>query len=374
MNPFRGRRLDLYVAWNCLGSWLVCLLFLVGLTIIFDLISNLESMLHNLEAIRQSTGTDYGVSTIFRWYGVWTPFLFEQIGPFVTVTAGMFAVTRLMGNNEIAPMLFCGRSLHRIMLPVFLMGIGTAGIMVGMREYVLPALVEAKDDLFSVLHEGKVELVVEDQLFELVDGNALLVDVLRPKTDQIEGMVLYLREQGGYVQAFVAASHADFKERGERGPGWYLTHGRRTDLGTDVGYDVDFLSTEVHPALHPSSLRKLLKDRRELLDLSYSDLATLVRSQPDLKAYTVYLHYHLTYPLANLVLLILALPFALRFERGSKTERVFFALVVCGAYLITDMVARQLGAKGFLHPVVAPWSPTVLFASLGAVMYDTVRS
>ena len=75
-----------------------------------------------------------------------------------------------------------------------------------------------------------------------------------------------------------------------------------------------------------------------------------------------------------IILLLLALPFGLRFERGSKTERIFFALVICGAYLVTDSVTRNMGTGGFLHPVIAAWFPTVLFGSLGAVMYDSVRT
>jgi lipopolysaccharide export system permease protein len=50
------------------------------------------------------------------------------------------------------------------------------------------------------------------------------------------------------------------------------------------------------------------------------------------------------------------------------------ALAVCGGYLVSDLVAQKLGSRGTLHPVVAAWLPTVLFGSLGLVLYDAVHS
>jgi lipopolysaccharide export system permease protein len=99
-----------------------------------------------------------------------------------------------------------------------------------------------------------------------------------------------------------------------------------------------------------------------------------MRKRPNVRQYVVAFHYHLTFPLANVVLLLLALPFALRFERGSKIERVFFAVIICAAFLVVDLICRRLGNGGFLHPLTAAWLPTVLFGSMAVAFYDTVRT
>ena len=368
-------RLDTYVAKTCIGSFIICFFFIMGLTIVFDLLLRIDSIVKHLHQIQtQHPELGFGYHTIVEFYLYLAPFIFMLVGPFITVTAGMFAVTRLMGSNEITPMLFCGRSVTRILVPVFVMGIFATGLMVGVREYVLPDLLTAKDNLWDAFNEGKVDRVENDIIIELPGGNSLVLDEFRPTKNEVEGMRLYMKAPDDYVQSRILASSATWIDQGNQGTGWYLVQGRRTDFTTKRGYPMEFLSTETMPGLHPDNLRKQLKDRRGLLDLSYSDLMRLVRAHPTVSAYTVYLHYHITYPLANLILLLLALPFALRFERGSKTERIFYAFVICGAYLATDSVTRNMGTGGYLHPVIAAWFPTVLFGSLGAVLYDSVRT
>jgi lipopolysaccharide export system permease protein len=86
------------------------------------------------------------------------------------------------------------------------------------------------------------------------------------------------------------------------------------------------------------------------------------------------LHRHITYPLANLVLLLLGLPFAIHFERGSRIERVLGAIGMCAAYLLFDLICQNLGYNDWIHPVVAAWSPTILFGSLGVALFSGVKS
>ena len=59
---------------------------------------------------------------------------------------------------------------------------------------------------------------------------------------------------------------------------------------------------------------------------------------------------------------------------GSRIERVLAAIGVCGAYMLFDLTCQNLGYNGYIHPVVAAWSPTILFGSLGAVLFSGVKS
>ena len=377
---FGFNKLDRYVAKICLGSFLVCIVFILGLFIIGDLIGHLERFLGNIEKLQdvENVSEDYaklGWLLIVEYYLISLPFSFMLVAPFVTVTAGMFAVSRLMGANEIVPMLFTGRSMNRILVPVFLMGLIVAGAMGLLREYCLPHLQAPRDQIFKLLYSGGAQQGVRDKVVMLPGGEVLMMDEFFSETNEIRGLRLYYRHKENITSRILAA-HAiyRFAKGDSRGPIWELVHGRKYDFVSREGVPVEYLSVTAMEGLDPANIRAKLKDRREFLDLSFSDLVTLIRDRPEVTAYSVYFHYHLTFPLANLILLLLAIPFALRFECGSKTERVFFALLVCGAYLVTDEVSRNLGTSELLHPVVAAWFPTVLFGSLGVMMYDTTRS
>ena len=104
------------------------------------------------------------------------------------------------------------------------------------------------------------------------------------------------------------------------------------------------------------------------------ELAELIQLRPNRKDVRLAFHRHITYPLANLLLLLLALPMAVRFERGSRIDRILIAIGLCGGFMLVDMICQSLGQRGDLHPIVAAWSPTILFGSLGIVLFGGIRT
>ncbi|HHI80372.1 MAG TPA: YjgP/YjgQ family permease [Planctomycetes bacterium] len=360
--------MDSYVWRISLGSWAVCLFFIVGLFILFDALGNLESFARSIQRL-SGEGDSRGVLLVFSYYIMQLPFVYLMVAPFVTVTAGMFAVSRLMGANEIVPMIFTGRSLYRILMPVLLLGVLNMLAMLVLREFALPRLLQPRDSLALLLKKGQKDPVLENRILRIDSESTLIFETYRLRSARMEGVQLYVRRPEHRYQ--LRAQEALYKKDGRLGPGWYLTKGKRSIEGTSLWEPIKFHGFS---GLDPARLQKELKQSRELMDLTFTDLAQMIREKPGIPDYVVTFHSNLTFPLANILLMILALPFALRFERGSKTEQVVFALLVCGAYFVVDLIFRNLGTQGTIHPVVAAWMPSILFGSLGIVLFDSVRT
>ena len=62
------------------------------------------------------------------------------------------------------------------------------------------------------------------------------------------------------------------------------------------------------------------------------------------------------------------------FERGSRVGRVILAFFVCAAFLVFDLTCRNLGLRQFVHPVVAAWTPSIVFGALGVLSYSGIRT
>jgi len=110
------------------------------------------------------------------------------------------------------------------------------------------------------------------------------------------------------------------------------------------------------------------------MDLSFSECLRLLDRDPDNSGFQTLLQYHLTFPLAGLVLLSVGLPFVASQRRGRGMERVAAGLVLCVAYFGADFVCRTLGLQGHLGPIHAGWLPILFFGSLGTVMLGGMRS
>ncbi|MAE77147.1 MAG: hypothetical protein CMJ85_09785 [Planctomycetes bacterium] len=373
MTMFSWTKQDTYVARICLGSFVVCFFFMVSLFILVDVFQNLDSYAEKIDQLPEQYRR-LGTLLVGAFHLVNLPFIYLLIAPFVTATAGMFAVSRLMSANEVLPMLFTGRPLVRVLLPLWLMAVANAAVMVGLREIALPELVVAKDNLRHMIKEGEVDRVVQNRVLRLPGGEQVFFERYHLQSNVLDYIDVRVPRKDSDLVDSIRATRAEWRPNSEAGPGWALTSGRVLRPDTDEGSVLAFLSLDKVEAFTPTTINKRLKESRELVDLSYGDLKQLVTEQPHVLDYTVELHRYLTFPLANVLLLLLALPFAMRFERGSRAERIVYALVVCGAYLLGDLIAQNAGRQGLLQPVFAAWLPTVLFGSLAVVMFDTART
>ena len=110
-------KLDRYVASCFLSSYGVCLLFFLAMFVLIDLFSKSDDLFGNARELAEM-GFSIG-SLLPRFYALMLPFIFLQVAPFVTVMAAIFAITRLRRTNELIPMIVAGRSLYRVLTPVF---------------------------------------------------------------------------------------------------------------------------------------------------------------------------------------------------------------------------------------------------------------
>jgi lipopolysaccharide export system permease protein len=108
--------------------------------------------------------------------------------------------------------------------------------------------------------------------------------------------------------------------------------------------------------------------------LSYSDLRELAVTRPNQVDVRLAFHRHLTWPLANLLLLLLVLPMAVHYERGGRVSRVLYAIGLCGGYMLLDLTCQSLGQRNLFHPVVMAWTPPIFFGSLGLVLFGSMRT
>ncbi|MEY2980702.1 MAG: hypothetical protein RL562_929 [Planctomycetota bacterium] len=358
-------RLDLYLGRSVLGSYAAGLLFMVILFTLVNLLIDLSGFLEAAEVRGASLGElafDMAV-----YYTLSLPLVFVMVGPFVSVIAGMFAVARHMAANEIVPMIFTGRSMTRVLAPVLGLGFLSALAMAGAWEYVIPRVAEPLDAARQTLEGDASSTELSGLVVKLREGvdQTLFVERYQHGAQRMEGVSVVEREAGGLESSLLTAEAAVWdRDRSD----WLLTGGeRRTETRTTAQELLGLAGVE------PDLLWRLGKEGRETVQLSYTELLDLQSLRPGRRDLVLAFHGHMTFPLANLILLLLALPFAVYFERGNRIERVVFAVLLCAAYVVADLTCQNLG-KSLLHPILAAWLPTIVFGSFGVVFFSSVRT
>jgi lipopolysaccharide export system permease protein len=356
--------LDRYIGRIVAGAFAAGLAFFLFLTIVMDLLGNLSKYVER--ASRNGLGGFDLAAYLAGYYVKLIPVLFTTITPFVTVIACMFSVARLQGANEVVPMLFVGRSTQRVLRPMLMCGL-LAGIgMAGCWQWVVPHFGASIAEAESFLGEGNTKqknLVIESGESPRL---RLRVREYDPAAQKMVGVNMLVE---GDLQVdnslFVAASATWDSVQKD----WRLETGWERRRPGNV--PVKWLGrSDLTPDI-------LLKRGRETIDpetQSYTELLETMEQRPNSADLKLALHRHITAPLANLILLLLALPMAVYFERGSRIERLLMAIALCGAYMLVDLTCQSLGKQGFINPIVAAWTPTIVFGSLGVVLFGSAKT
>ena len=354
-------RLDRYVARTFLSSWLVSVVFFAGLFAVVDFFGSVQEL---LVAARERPE---GAAIIGRFYLVQAPVIVKEVAPFVMLMAALFTVQRLQRHNELMAMLLVGRSARRVMLPVLLLTAVAVGGLVWLQEGVAPRVSVERERLRQELLKGRKEWVIDAIDVRDAQGRMVSARGFHVSAGTIDRLYVSGRDGEGH-EVVLGGTNARWSERlggwrVDEGRGEIRLPGRELPVATEV---LDVVRTDVRP-------EDLLADRRQPFDLSWAEVLDRSERYPQAASYRLLRHYHVTYPLSVLLLVLLGLPFVLKGPRGSLGG-VGISIMLCLAYLVVDATVRDLGNRGFLEPVLAAWLPVILAGSLGVVLFEGIDS
>jgi lipopolysaccharide export system permease protein len=375
-----GGTLDRYVGRLFAGAYVVALLLVVGLYLVVDLASNLDDYLEP-----SPSGANPALR-VLRYYALHVPFLYIQVAPFVTLMASLFTVARLQRSREVIAALSSGVSAHRLLLPLFL-GAGLIAVaMAGVREVAAEGLGFQRDALRFQLEEHLDQVTLESVRLKDAQGEMIQLATFLPGREldpRLAGATAFegldaIRFRDGQWFHFVAESGRWVDD--PAGGYWTLEGGwlDEVDASGRTREPIDRLPRRVTDgpelSFDPGDVTSAWKSRENALELSLDEARSLSVRDPDNVQYRALLNYLVTFPLANVVLLLVGLPFLLQFERGRGSEGLVAGFLLCVFYFAADFVTLNLGMQGQLDPVLASWLPPLFFGSLGLVLFSSMRT
>lgn len=352
-------RLDRYVAKVFLSSWVLSVVFFTGLLFVYRLFSSFDDLLGEAASEGQSLG-DAGL-----FFLVQMPAMVLMVAPFIMVMAALVTMLRLKRHGEFLAMVLVGRPARRVLRPVFLLTAVFALLLVGVQEFVAPAVAETRDELHAQLIEKQEERVEPRVKVKDRQGGLFVASGFHVEAGSVDALS-HSSSDAASRRVVVRGEDAVYDATRE---GWKLRGGGTRSVVLRAGQPasqeaVDFLATDVTP----DDLRVGLL---EPWDLAWIDLVDLCRRYPQSREYKLYLHYHVTYPLSILLLVLLSVPWMLDWVPSSRVKGLAAAIGLCLGFMFLDIMVRDFGSRGYLQPVLAAWLPPILAGSLAIVLFDT---
>ena len=353
---------------------MTAMLLMTGLFMVIDMASNLDNYLETWE-----DGTTVPASVLLRFYVLNLPYLFLQVAPFVTLIAGMFTVAKMLKAREVTAVLSAGVSARRMLVPLFFCGAVLAIGMFLLREGLGQGVAQERDTLRYILEEQQFEESYEQLAVLEESGGNVFMNKFAPKPEgggpaRIEGLTSILRTDGRTaVTKYIRCDAEEAYWDGAAGT-WSLRNGNRTIIDLEKGTDSRPLAVLEGYEFTPELALTYKRAHEAPLELTFSEVQELMRRDPDDTSYQTLWHYHLTFPLANVILLLVGIPLMFNYERGKGSERIAIGGLLCVFYYAADFIFRTLGIKGQLSPLLSAWVPVLIFGAIGVMLYDSLKS
>lgn len=351
---FPSRTLTLYLARLFVTRILGVLLMLVLILQLLDLLGESGRILNYP-----------GNGNAQLWHYVWLrwPQLVAQFLPYSVLLATLFTFFPLNQNSEIIAMRAAGLSAHQILAPMLLTATVVAGVSFSFNELVvtrysgqLKAWQDA--DYGPVKHDGARSNVY------ITDGRDILAARSVTGTGpamQMDNVTWYVRDAGGMIVSRYRSPHASWAN-----PGWRLDSPTRFDVATTTtttGLPATVVGTQITPG--QVQISNPYAEGMNIAQLTRTIWALRDNGRRTAELEGKWWH-KLSKPLSAILMPLLGAVAAFGLARsGQLLIRAVIGMALGFTYFVVDNAALALGNFGAYPPLIAAWTPFLLFLAVG---------
>ncbi|HTU69179.1 MAG TPA: LptF/LptG family permease [Candidatus Baltobacteraceae bacterium] len=294
--------------------------------------------------------------------------------PFGVLLAGLLAMGRLMGDNEITAMRTSGVPVWRIALTPLLFGFVMFGLSYAINENIAPSAVDISTRTFYQILYHTDALPVEPQFFrkDPDTGNVFYVNQVLPDNKTMEGVQVFkLGRYGIFVETLQAKTAT--------------VEGTQLALHDviDTRYGADGMMTSqqhvkealIGLPLAETAAQFMSNQNSDPWTMSSKNLSAQVKSLQQqgiggsaLGNLEINLYNKLSWPFASFIAVILAVPLAMRYGKRGQMLGIAMAILAFFGYFLLTSAAAALGRNGKIDPLLAAWLPNIIMGGTGLVL------
>src|SRR6266436_3795889 len=351
------RLLDRYVIRNFLHVYFYCIAGFISIWLIFDVSDNISTFIDQ----------HVPLSLVLRYYGTQIPQVFIILLPVSLLLSLLFALGRMSRSNEIVSMLTAGVSLPRVLLPLIGVGLLTVGASMALNYSLAPHAELARKSFLSEAH-ARPARNIQGQIFRnRTDLRTWFIQNFRLGDTTFNNVQVLQQDANDNIVMSYVAGRANYRSQAKT---WDLENVRLAYYDA-VG---NITKEEFRPALtieHWSETPFRLGSANVQAEfLSFPELREYLHFNSDFPAtllapFRTHLQYRLALPWTCLVVVCIAAPLGIGYSRRGVLSSVAAAVILVFSMNFLTHLFLALGEGDRISPLVAAWTPNLIFAVIG---------
>ncbi|GAA5043608.1 membrane protein [Marivirga lumbricoides] len=352
--------LDWYILKRFLSTFIFVVGIILAIVVVIDYTEkNDDFMKHSLTFI-----------DILPYYGAFVPWIANLITPITIFIATVFVTSKMAGHTEIIAMLAGGMSFRRFMRPYFI-GAGIIAVFsFFLNSYVIPQANKTRI-AFEIAYTKKpfyfndrnIHLKIAPEIYAYMESYNNQRDV-------------------GYRFTLEKITDRELKEKlSARRIEWDSVKNswviKDWELRTIDGFKekVTF-GTEMDTVLNftPNDFENNHGLQETLTMAELNDYISLLRERgaDNVKIYLIERYIRYMSPFAALILTFIGVILSSKKTRGGTGGQIALGFVIAFVFIIFFILSKAIAENSTLNPILAVWSPNIIFSIVGLILYKYV--
>jgi lipopolysaccharide export system permease protein len=350
-------RLDRYIIGAILRASILTAIALVGLLLFFTFIDELDELSKN-----------YQITSAFIFSLLSAPRYVFEVFPIAVLLGGLLGLGGLAASSELVAMRAAGFTLLQIVLAVLKAGLVLLVFVVMFGEFVAPQAEQYAQQIRIEKKSGQITSKTRYG-FWARDGSAY-INIRKILSDtRLEDLYIYELDGNNKLTLHGYAESADYKDTY-----WQINHITQTRLNQDGAEKHEFDAVRWDSLLNPALLNVIVV-KPALLPIwelnRYIDF--MDDNGQSATDYRVAFWLKIATPVAALVMLVLAVPFALSHQRSGTGQRIFLGAMIGAVFFLLTRAVSYMAVVYDLNPPIATFTPALVCLAASVWLLKRVR-
>lgn len=359
--PWLGR-LDRYIIYKFLSTYIFLITIIVVIAVIFDFNEQIDKLTRSHAPMQK---------IIFDYYVNFIPYFANLFSPLFVFIAVIFFTSKLADNSEIIAMKSTGMSFRRLLRPYMVSAaiIAFSSFLLG--AYVIPQTSVERVNFYNRYIKKKSDITSIDNVQMQVDtGVVAYITYFDNVTKRGYGFSLDKFVDKKLV-SHLTAQTITYDTLSERRCSWTLQQyhirtlqGKREKLESGAKLDTIIM-------MEPKDFF-FVRNQQETMTLpqlnEFIDRQKL-RGAAGISTFEVEYHKRFAAPFAAFILTLIGVTLSCEKRKGGMGASIGAGIALSFAYILFQTISATFAINAGWPPMLSVWIPNILFAIIAGVLY-----
>jgi lipopolysaccharide export system permease protein len=294
--------------------------------------------------------------------------------PIAVLLATLLTFGRLSSDSEITAFKASGMSLYQLFIPISVFALCTFLLSNFLVFYGLPWGNRGFKSTLLLIARSKADIEIKERVFsDTFSGLVVYVDRVPLQGKRMEGVLIYDERDKEKSNTIIAKEGFLIKNGPDQDIILRLItgdiHRYEPKLQTFQKIKFDTYDLKLEFAKTSKAIEKKLKDKEMSIDDIQEKIKEVEKTGGNTIPYEVEIHKRYAIPFTCIVFALMGVPLGIQPRRSGRSYGFILSILILLAYYISVTVSELLAMRKTMSPLLAGWTPNLLFTSLAIYLF-----